>query len=128
MLVTGVTSYLYMGTRQSRIAAPIQKPVTVTPKPQAFTLPGTLYLAQSGAIYSLSAGRFHQLTPEDGWTQPSLFPDGSNLLAVKSNGWYSDVYVMNRFGAVSRQLTNNSGPARNPDTGLKPWSFYPRLS
>jgi len=25
---------------------------------------GTLYMAQSGAIYSLSSGRFHQLTPE----------------------------------------------------------------
>jgi Tol biopolymer transport system component len=128
MVTTGVATYLSLGNHQSSVALKPQKPTQPSPKPRSFVLPGTLYLAQSGAIYSLSAGRFHQLTPEDGWTQPSLFPDGSSLLAVKSNGWYSDVYVMNIFGAVSRQLTNNSGPARNPDTGLKHWSFYPRLS
>jgi len=80
MVVTGVTSYVYIGSRQTKVAAPIQKPPTATPKPEAFSLPGTLYLAQSGALYSFSAGRFHQLTAEEGWTQPALFPDGSALV------------------------------------------------
>jgi hypothetical protein len=129
MLVTGVTSYLYMGTRQSRIATPIQKPVTVTPKPQAFTLPGTLYLAQSGAIYSFSAGRFHQLTAEDGWMQPAVIPDGSGLIAVKRSPMFSDVYSMTRLGQVTAQLTNNQAAPRDRwDPGANAWAFYPRLS
>lgn len=128
MMFTGVTTYLYLNNHQSRVALKPQKPTQPTPRPKAFVLPGTLYLSQSGAIYSLNAGRFHQLTPEDGWTQPALFPDGSNLLVVHNNGWYSDVFVISRLGAYVRQVTDNSGPPRNNDTGLKHWSFYPRLS
>lgn len=128
MVVGGTSSYIYLGSKQSKIAAPPQKPTASTPRPQAFTLPGTIYLAQSGALYSLSAGRFHQLTPEAGWTQPSLYPDGSYIVAVKQTHAYSDVYVLNRFGTVVRQVTSNAAPARNLDTGANHWSFYPRLS
>ena len=129
MVVSGVTSYVYLGSRQSRVAAPVQKPPTVTPRPQAFSLPGTLYLAQSGALYSFSAGRFHQLTSEDGWMQPALYPDGSALLAVKRNGFFSDVYKLTRFGEVVSQLTNNqAAPRYRWDPGANTWSFYPRLS
>ena len=128
MLVTGTVTYLSLGSHQSRVALKPQKPTEPTPKPRAFVLPGTIYLSQSGAIYSLSAGRFHQLTPEGGWTQPSLFPDGSNLLVVKNTGLYSDVYVMNRFGTMLRQVTDNSGGPRNNHTIYMHWSFYPRLS
>jgi Tol biopolymer transport system component len=129
MLVTGVTSYVYMGSRQSRVAVEPVKPPTVTPKPQAFSLPGTLYLAQSGALYSFSAGRFHQLTGEEGWMQPALFPDGSALVAVKRSGFFSDVFTLSRFGGVTGQLTNNQAAPRDRwDTGANAWSFYPRLS
>lgn len=128
MVVTGTTTYLYLGNHQSRVASKPQKPTQPSPRPKAFVLPGTLYLAQSGAIYSLNAGRFHQLTGEEGWMQPALYPDGSNLLVVKNNGSWSDVFVMNRFGTVVRQVTNNSGPPRSSYTGYKHWSFYPRLS
>lgn len=128
MVVTGTATYVSLGSRQSRVALKAQKPTEPTPKPKAFVLPGTIYLSQAGAIYSLRAGRFIQLTPEGGWTQPALYPDGSNLLVVKNNGWWSDVYVMNRFGTMVRQVTDNSGPLRNNDPGLKHWSFYPRLS
>ncbi len=128
VLCGGTTSYIYLSTHQSRVVVPPQKPTAATPRAQAFTLPGTLYLAQSGAIYSLSIGRFHQLTPEDGWTQPALFPDGNHMLAVKQSAMYSDVYALTRFGNVSGQLTSNAAPARNPDPGANHWSFYPRLS
>jgi len=129
MVVTGVTSYVYMGSRQSKVVAPVLKPPTVTPRPQAFSLPGTLYLAQSGALYSFSAGRFHQLTAEEDWMQPALFPDGSAMLAVKRSGFYSDVYTLTRLGQVVRQLTNNQAAPRDRwDTGANAWSFYPRLS
>jgi hypothetical protein len=128
MVVAGTTSYIYLGSRQSRVAAPPQKPATVTPKPQAFSLPGTIYLAQSGALYSFSAGRFHQLTAEEGWMQPALFPDGSALVAVKRSGRFSDVYTLNSFGQVGSQLTSNQAPPRQLDTGANTWSFYPRIS
>jgi hypothetical protein len=129
MVITGTTTYITLNSRQSRVAMKPQKPTTQpTPRPKAFVLPGTLYISQSGALYSLSAGRFHQMTGEEGWTQPALFPDGSNLLVVKNTGWFSDVYVMNRFGTVVRQVTDNSGPPRSNYTGYKHWSFYPRLS
>jgi hypothetical protein len=129
MVVSGATSYLYIGSRQSKSVAPPQKPISATPRAQSFTLPGTIYLAQSGALYSFSAGRFHQLTPEEGWMQPALYPDGNNLLAVKRSAMYSDVYTLTRFGNVTGQLTNNIAPPRDRwDTGANTWSFYPRLS
>jgi hypothetical protein len=127
MVVIGSATYIYLIGRQSKVAVAPKKPTAAIPSPHAFTLPGTLYLAQSGAIYSLSQGRFHQLTDESGWTQPALYPDGSNLLAVKRSALYSDVYVLNRFGTVLRQVTTNAATV-NYDTGLNHWSFYPRLS
>ena len=128
MVVCGTFTYIFLGTKQSHASVPPQKPTAATPRAQAFSLPGTLYLIQGGALYSLSAGRFHQLTPEQGWMQPSLFPDGSNLLMVKKSYWFSDVYVVSRFGTPVRQVTNNVAPPRNPDPGANHWSFYPRLS
>ncbi len=129
MVVVGISSYVYMGSRQSKVAAPVEKPTTaVIPRKQALVLPGTLYIAQSGALYSLGSGRLHQLTPEAGWTQPSLYPDGSNLVVVKMNGYWSDVYVMNPFGTPVRQLTDNRYRFGMADPSLNHWSFYPRLS
>ncbi len=128
MLVSSFTMFVYLGGRQSKVAAPAQKPTVASPKPYAYILPGTLYLTQSGALYSLSSGRFHQLTPESGWTQPSLYPDNTFLLAVQKNELYSDVYIVTRFGQVVRQITNNTASSRDPDTGSRHWSFYPRLA
>lgn len=128
MLIGGTTTFLYLGARHSKTTAPPQKPTAATPRPQAFTLPGTLYIAQSGAIYRLSFGRFHQLTPEAGWTQPSLYAPSGVILAVKKERAYSDVYILNLFGTPLRQLTSNAAPARNLDTGANHWSFYPRYS
>lgn len=121
-------TFMYLGARHSKTLAPPEKPTAATPKPAAFYLPGTLYLAQEGALYSLAAGRFHQLTPEAGWTQPSPSPNETSLLAVKVAHEYSDIYVLNLYGTVMQQLTNNAAPARNPDTGANHWSFYPRLN
>ena len=129
MAFTGVSSYVYLGSRQSKVAVVIQKPPTGPPRAQAFTLPGTIYLAQAGALYSFSAGRFHQLTPEVGWTQPAIYPDGNYLLAVKRSAFFSDVYVLTLYGGVYNQLTNNAAAPRNAwDPGANAWSFYPRLS
>ena len=125
MVVSGVGTYAYLGSRQSNIAAPPQEPTTATPSPGAFSLPGTMFLTQNGAIYSLSSGRFHQLTKAAGWTQLALYP-GNNLLAVKRSLLFSDVYIVSRFGRPLRSLTHNT--AAGPDTGARHWSFYPRMS
>lgn len=127
MVVTGVSTYLYIGTRHSKaIAAPI-KPTAAQPTPHQFTLPGTLFMAQNGAIYSLSFGRYRQLTPEAGWMDPALMPNG-DILAVRRTGFYSDVFELNVFGRPLRQLTNNAAPRRSYDTGDNHWSFYPSIS
>jgi hypothetical protein len=129
MLLVGPMTYLYLGTKTSKVAAPPARPTEASPRAQALTLPGTLYLAQEGAIYSLAAGRFHQLTPEAGWMQPALSPDGSSIIAVKKSPLYSDVWVLNRFGTPVRKVTSNAAPPRLAyDTGQNHWSFYPRLS
>lgn len=129
MAVTAVTSYVYLGSRQSKAVAPPQKPTAATPRAQGFTLPGTIYLAQAGALYSFSAGRFHQLTPEAGWTQPAVSPDGNSMLAVKRAPMFSDVYLLTLYGSVLLQLTSNAAAPRSAwDPGANAWSFYPRLS
>ncbi len=128
MLFAGVTSYMVLDGRQSKVAAPPSKPTAATPRAHALVLPGTLYLAQSGALYSLSSGRFHQLTPEAGWSQPAATPDGGSLLAVKSGGYFSDVYQLNRYGTPTRQLTSNAARFGMRDPSSNHWSFYPRLS
>jgi hypothetical protein len=126
MLAASFGTYTYLGGRQSKVAVVAEKPTAASPRPNAFTLPGTLYLAQSGAIYSLSIGRFHQLTAQDGWTQPSLYPNNSYLLAVHRLYDHSDVFVLSRFGQPVEQWTTNKGSGL--DTGSSHWSFYPRLS
>jgi hypothetical protein len=124
MVTVGISSYLYLGARQSKIAAPPQLPTAAQPSPHAFALPGTLVLEQGGALYSLSSGRFHQLTPASGWTQPAFTPDG-NLVVIRRSLFSSDVYTMTRFGRPIRQLTFNAAPKRSYDTGDNHWAFYP---
>ena len=126
MVLGGTSTYMYLGARHTRSLAAPEKPTAATPRPQAFSLPGTLYLAQSGALYTLSAGRFHQITPEAGWGQPSISPDGT-ILAVKYGSYWSDVYVLNRFGTVMRQVTSNQSRFGMRDPSLNHWSFYPRV-
>jgi hypothetical protein len=118
---------MYLGSRQSDLAAAPKVPTAASPTPGAFHLTGTLFLAQGGAIYSLSAGRFHQISTAAGWTQLANYP-GDNLLAVKRSFLFSDVYVLNRFGKVLKKFTNDNVPASNPDPSARHWAFYPRLS
>jgi hypothetical protein len=127
MLVSGPATYIYLGSKTSKIAEVPQKPTAATPRAQGLRLPGTLYLAQSGAIYSLNTGRFRQLTPEKGWMQPTLGKQGT-LIVVRRYPSYSDLFVMNRFGRGLKRLTTNQAPPRNEDPGANHWAFYPKLS
>ena len=88
------------------------------------TLPGTVYLAQGGAIYRLHGGSFKQLTPEDGWTQPAASPDGSHLVAVKRTLNSSDLFLLGGDGQVLGQLTKNL----SRQVEANHWAFYPRFS
>ena len=126
MLVVGVGSYLYLDSRQSKIAAPPQLPTAAQPTPH-FTLPGTLVLSQSGALFSLANGRFHQLTKLNGWMQPTFMPNG-DLLVIHRTDFYSDVWTMSRLGQPIKQLTNNAAPPRSYDTGQNHWAFYPHIT
>jgi WD40 repeat protein len=129
MVVTGISSFMFLQGRQSKVAAPAEKPTQASPRPDAFFLPGTIYFAQAGALYSYNAGRFHVLTPEQGWTMPSLYPDGSSLLAVRRGALSSDIYSLTRFGNVIGKFTNNYATGYcSDDIGKNDWSFYPRLS
>lgn len=102
------------------------KPTQVKPK---FTLPGTIYVVQQGAIYALKDGSFTQLTGEDGWLQPTLMPDGSGIIAVKEvELYYSDLYLLGLNGDVEKQLSHNSVPIpKDGDLSGEHWMFYPKV-
>ena len=119
MAAFGISVYQYLGSLKSR--APAQRPDAAA---AAAKLPGTLYLAQGGALYRLARGRFSQLTPAQGWTQPEVSPDGSRLVAVKRAGNSSDLYLLGLDGQVQAQLTHNGSSTVEGSH----WAFYPRFS
>lgn len=90
----------------------------------AVALPGTLYVAQQGRLYSFHGGVFKQLTPAAGWTEPALSPDRARLVAVKREFNYSDLYLLGLDGHVISQLTHN----QSGTVELNHWAFYPRFS
>ncbi|MBJ7604415.1 MAG: PD40 domain-containing protein [Candidatus Dormibacteraeota bacterium] len=118
MVVFGYGVYHYLGSLKSRVTT--EK--AVAPAKAKFSLPGSVYVAQGGALYRLRAGSFQQIA-SGGWTQPSPGPTGQ-LLAVKREAQSSDLYLLDYDGHVVKQLTHNA----NTDVHLNHWSFYPRLS
>ena len=88
------------------------------------SLPGTLYVAQDGALYRLKGAQFTQITDSAGWTEPAASPDGSQLVAVRRIGNYSDLYLLTSTGRVERQLTHHQARAAEANH----WSFFPRFS
>jgi len=128
MLLTGIGTYTYLGAHQSVVRQAPKAPTKVQPPPPAFLLTGTIYLSQGGALYSLSAGQFRQLTDAAGWMQPALLPNGAGLLAVNREATYADLYQLATNGTVVTKLTNNIAPGRFSDIGSNHWSFYPSLA
>lgn len=87
------------------------------------SLPGTIIIAQGGALYRLQKGVFKRIATGN-WTQPALTPDHTHLIAVKREANYSDLYLLGLDGSIQRQLTNNaSGMVQ-----FNHWSLNPRLS
>jgi WD40-like Beta Propeller Repeat len=128
MLVVGIGTYGYLGSHQSAIRRPAKAPTQALPPPPAYLLTGTMYLAQGGAIYSLSGGQFRQLTDPAGWMQPMILPTGASLVAVKRDVAFSDLYELATNGSVIAKLTNNAAPSRFSDIASNHWSFYPTLA
>jgi Tol biopolymer transport system component len=87
------------------------------------SLPGTIYLVQSGAIYRFQKGSFTQITSESGWMQPSSAPNGQ-LVAVRRQGNYSDLYLLATSGRTISRLTHDA--SRKVESNH--WVFYPRFS
>jgi hypothetical protein len=120
MLAFGIGIYhaagLLSGARPS-----VHRPTEVSATP----LPGTLYVVQAGAIYRFQHGNFTQITKEDGWMQPSVAPAGGQLVAVRRQMNFSDLYLLTTGGKQVAQLTRNYTPGAAESNH---WSFYPRIS
>lgn len=97
----------------------VHKPTEVSAVP----LPGTLFVVQAGAIYRFQHGNFTQITPEEGWMQPSPAPN-NQLIAVRRQGNASDLFLLTTSGKVVAQLTHDAAPVAEDNH----WTFYPRFS
>jgi len=122
MALFGLGVYHVLGLFKTDTTRAATKP---TEEQTQLILPGTLYLAQDGAIYSLHNGHFTRVSDDThGWTQPSLLPDG-RLLAVARGAQSSDVYILNADGSIAQQLTHNAATGRRASIDSNHWSFYP---
>ena len=120
MVAFGFGVYRAATLLKSDYGAHVVKPDSTT----APALPGTMYVAQDGALYRMKNGQFSQITDSAGWTEPAASPDGSQLVAVRRTGNFSDVYLLTSSGRVLRQLTHHSAKAVEANH----WSFFPRFS
>ena len=134
---SGVGVYLFLGSYRSdltrRAARPNESAASLNPA--LARLPGTLFLAQEGAIYRLQAGRFTTLLAAGGWTQPAVLPGGEGLIVVKHDpSGFSDLYRVGTVGGRPVPLTQDQGQGavqgRDPGSQLvtQYWAMYPRAS
>lgn len=120
MVIFGVSVYQILDSLKGK---PPGTHRPVSGEHAAVALPGVMYVTQGGALYRFQGGVFKSLTKAEGWTQPALSPDGSQLVAVRRYLNHSDLYLLDTNGHVIRQLTHNaSGIVENNH-----WSFYPRF-
>jgi Tol biopolymer transport system component len=119
MIAFGFGVYHVAGTLKTDSGRVIRPSSTSAP-----ALPGTMYVAQQGALYRFKDGTFTQITSDAGWTQPATSPDGTQLLAVMRHQDYSDVYTLYPSGRIQQQLTHHE----SPQVEYNHWSFYPRFN
>ena len=122
MLAFGSGVYLYLGTMKSKVVKERPQVPTVT-KPK-FVLPGTMFVVQEGRIFKLNAGNFTEIGPAGEWSQPTLTPDHTKLVAVLRSGYSSDLYLLDLDGHVLKRLTKNDSRY----VEYNHWAFYPRVS
>lgn len=128
-LVAGFGVYLGLGfaahrnAAASRASRPGQEPATQGPLGR---LPGTLYLVQDGTLYRLRRGTFTPLLAAGGtasWSMPAVSPSGQNLVVVRRDSGYSDLYLVDASGKSRTQLTHDASST----VELNHWALYPRL-
>jgi Tol biopolymer transport system component len=119
MAAFGFGVYHFAGLLRTDNKHPVRPTAAAAP-----TLPGTVYVAQDGALYRLREGRFTQITDDAGWSEPAASPSGDELVAVKRVGQYSDLYLLTDMGRVLRQLTHHQAQ----QVEANHWSFFPRFS
>jgi len=122
MLAFGSGVYLYLGTLKSKVVQERPQLPTVT-KPK-FVLPGTMFVVQEGRLFKLEAGSFTEIGPGGDWSQPTLTPDHTRLVAVLRSGFSSDLYLLDLGGHVLKRLTKDD--SRYVESNH--WAFYPRVS
>jgi Tol biopolymer transport system component len=124
MFAFGAGVYFGLGTLKSKaVKERAQLPTVTKPK---FVLPGTMFVVQAGRIFKLNSGSFTEIGPSGNWSQPSLTPDHSHLVAVLTTGYSSDLYLLDTNGAVVKRLTHNAGTLRHITQNH--WAFYPHVS
>lgn len=119
MLAFGIGVYHAAGLLKGSHGT-IHRPTEISARP----VPGTMYVVQAGAIYRFQRGSFTQITPENGWMQPAPAPD-HQLVAVRRQPNYSDLYVLTTSGKTVAQLSHNSSTVAAEENH---WTFYPRFS
>jgi hypothetical protein len=119
-----------IASRKTKIPPETSSYVPTATRP-AVILPGTLYLAQGGQLYSLSNGFFtslHSSTSGGAWMQPAYIPGTQELVAVVRAAEYSNLYLLNSQGTVLRRLSDNAAPAKQAGkVWLNHWMFWPHF-
>lgn len=126
MVGFGVGVNRYLASRQTHAFQTPKSPTAVKP---AFTLPGTIYVAQQGGLFAFKGSSVVELQPvNQGWAQPVLLPDRTGLLAVKvTPRLYSDLYLLGLDGQVKQQLSHDAARDSKSDISGNHWIFYPRV-
>ena len=122
MFAFGSGVYLYLGTLKSKVVkTPAKKP---TATKSEHVLPGTMFVVQDGRLFKLNNGSFAEIGPAGDWSQPTLTPDHTHLVAVLRGNLSSDLYLLDLSGQIVKRLTKNDSRY----VELNHWAFYPRVS
>jgi Tol biopolymer transport system component len=120
MAVFGFVVYSVLGTLQTKANTSVDP----TQEQALLALPGTVYLAENGSLYSLHGLTFTKLaTPAGDWYQVAP-GSGGDLLAVDKGNGYSNLYLLSPTGQVLRTLLTESSSQYFDNHFV----FYPRLS
>lgn len=122
MLGFGSGVYLYLGTLKSKVVQ--EKSVLPTVTKPKFVLPGTMFVVQDGRMFKLNAGSFTEIGPAGDWSQPTITPDHTRLIAVSRGVHFSDLYLLDLNGNIVKRLTKNDSRV----VAYNHWAFYPRVS
>lgn len=113
----GASVHLALGNHRTRPHAAIP-PTAVRPP---FTLPGTIVVAQRGAIYRLTGGVFTRAgLPAGSWSQPAALP-GGGIVAVNREAQSSDIYRVDLATGQATRLTQSAAGVLQENH----WNFYP---